>query len=337
MVLNIPQLVTIDVGRAPTTGTAASAEPLCTEELLVLIDEIADLGVPAVRFSLDASEASDGALRAIEHARQLRLAPIVALRGNADGMLVGAIARAGAAGIAVPLHSHAAAIHQTIAGPDGDWGRSITLAHLIRQSGAALEIETRITARNALPLLPLMETVEALQAAQWRLAFGGSNISNTLETTTVTVILHATARDRLRIIVHDLPQLSAVMANTCGRFLPPDLRNLTSISAGESLRVSECGDVCFDDLAAGGRRLRSLGPRAERCTGSIRRQPIDMIYRLSRMSETPQSSPLQANTIAPAAEIEGGTATSVDRPTLGPDTRRNGSRHADSFYHDAMV
>ena len=57
------------------------------------------------------------------------------------------------------------------------------------------------------------------------------------------------------------------------------------------MRVSWCGDVYFDDLAAD-------------CTGSIRCQPIDMIYRLSRMFETPRSSTLQTKAIAPAGEVQ---------------------------------
>jgi hypothetical protein len=269
MTWNAPRLVTIDLSSMPFADAAIGAQPLCIEEMLSLINELADLGVPAVRFTIDATEASDGMLRAIEHARRRKLAPIVTLRGCSDGALIGPIVKAGAATIAVPLHSHVASIHQAVAEGHGDWSRSIGLAGLVRDAGGSLEIETCVTSANALPLLPLMEEIEVLGAAQWRLTFDGSNIGSALAITASTAVMHAAARDRLQIIVHDLPQLSAILAKPLGWFQPPVLTNLKIMNAGEAMRISYCGDVYFDQPGSG---------RA----GSIRQALIDAIEPLLR-------------------------------------------------------
>ena len=277
-VSSVPSLITIDFRpgvRRP------GREPLCIDELLVLVDEIADLGVPHARFVVPAGEPDEDVLRTIEHAQRRKLHPAVAFDGAfnrcAEQPLLCAIAEAGASAIAVPLHSHNAAIHRSVGGPDARWSQSIRLASLVRDCGVPLEIETRITHANALPLFPLMEMIEAMHGAQWRLDFRGSNAGDTVATTMSIVILHAAASGRLRIIVHDFPQLAAVLTTRCGLFRTPDLANLTIINAGEAMRVSRCGDIAFDD-------------REPRHAGNIRSQPIDFLFR----SGTAKSAPAAA-------------------------------------------
>jgi hypothetical protein len=263
----------------PFAGPAIGGEPLCVEEMLALINELADLGVPALRFTTDAIAASDGMLRAVEHARRRKLAPIVALRGRADGTLIGPIVEAGAAAIAIPLHSHVASIHRAVAESRSHWSRSIALAGVVRDSGGALEIETHVTPLNVFPLLPLMEEIEVLGAARWRLTFDGSNFGRTAAITASTVVMHAAARERLRIVVHGLPQVSAILANPLGWFQPPELTNLTLIHTDETMRISCCGDVYLDEFGS---------QRA----GSIRHALIEAIERpLRDQSPWPDEMP----------------------------------------------
>jgi hypothetical protein len=260
MTPNVPRLVTVQLGRCSSNGT----EPLCTDEALVFVEELADHGVPAVRFVVDAAEATDGMLRIIGHARRRGLAPTVALRGRSIGTMIAPIAEAGAAAIAVPLHSHVASVHQAIEGGLADWSRSIALAGIVRDSGSVLEMETRVTPANALCLLPLMEEVEALHAAQWRLDFFGANGSATAATSAATTLLHAASHGQLRIFVHNLPQIGSVLARPFGRFRPLQLRDLTLINGGESMHVMASGDVRFDGLGVA-------------CAGNIRQSSIDVL------------------------------------------------------------
>ncbi|MEO8216110.1 MAG: hypothetical protein ABI718_03405 [Acidobacteriota bacterium] len=266
MIPNVPRLVTIELTATPRSLEPIADEPLCTDELLSLVDELADAGVTAVRFVTDERGANDRGLRAIEHARRRRLMPIVALTGSVEDPLVGTIAEAGAVVIAVPLHSHEAATHDAIECAFGGWSRSVRMAGIVRDHKCALEIDTRVTPVNAPPFLPLMETVIALQAAQWRLTFDVLAASGTFATAATTGILHAAAENRVPIIVHRLPQLRTGLASVLSGFHPSALRSLTVIDAGDEMWISSSGHVSFG-TPAGGR------------VGNIRRQAIEAFDR----------------------------------------------------------
>lgn len=256
-----PRLVTLHL----PDRAAQSHEVLCTDELLVLVDELADAGVNAARFFVRDPHVADDSLRVIEHARRRKLAPVAALRGAADSSAIALLAEAGASTIAIPLHSHNATTHEAVE-EHGDWGRSVHLANVVRDFGAALEIETRVTSINAVPLLPLLEVVDTLECARWRLDFHDMH-SGVATTAATTLLLHAASRGGLQVIVHGLPQLRQAIETPVGDLPRPNLRCLTMIDAGEAMEISACGDIRIEGSACG-------------FPANVRQMAIDAVYRL---------------------------------------------------------
>jgi hypothetical protein len=261
-----PCLVTLDIGRS-TYDQAAGSEPLCFAEQLSIVDEIADLGVGQLRLLFHDREEIESVVRLTEYARRRRCAVTVVLRTEVEESLIREISALKPAAIAIPLHSHAAALHQAIAGRVIEWSRSIHLAAAVWESGAELEIESAIATQNAFPLQPLCEVVEALHASSWRLDFSRSSLPHGTATAAANAIVHAASACRTRITVHDLPLLRGILRRPLGepQRNPPFL---TTTASADSMHLTWFGDV-------------RTGETATPIAGSVRIQTLAAIYELS--------------------------------------------------------
>jgi hypothetical protein len=256
-----PRLVTLDIGHR-SIDRHAKTEPLCIDEMLSLIGELADLGVGRMRFLLHDVEAIDDLERLIQYARGRRCATTAVCRTHADAASIAAIACARPDAIAIPLHSHSADVHDAV-GSEIEWSQSIHLATAVHETGMPLEIETAIEPRNALPLMPLSEVVESLHAASWHLDFSHARLSDGIATSAATALIHIAASGRLRVSVHELPFLHQIVRQHAS-----GLPLMAITGAADTMHVSWSGDV-----RRGGRDI---------VVGNVRIHALDTIQELSR-------------------------------------------------------
>lgn len=236
-----PRLVTLDIGR-PSIDRQTAVEPLCIDETLSLIGELADFGVERMRFLLHDAEALDDLERMIQYARRRRCAVTAVCRTHVDTASIAVIAGAGPDAIAIPLHSHIADVHHAV-GNEIEWSQSIHLATTIHDTGIPLEIETAILPMNVLPLMPLSEVVESLHAASWHLDFSNARMSDALATSAATALIHIAASGRMRITVHELPFLRAVVLQHAAGLPAATAPLVATTSAAEAMHISQAGDV----------------------------------------------------------------------------------------------
>jgi len=271
------RLIVLDVGNKPAERLP-KIEPLCIAEMLSLIEELADLGVERIRLLLHDAEAIDDLERLIEYARRRRCAVTTVCRTHADAASIATIAGARPDAIAIPLHSHTADVHHAV-GSEIEWSESIHLATTVHETGIPLEIETAITPRNALALMPLGEVVESLHAASWHLDFSRVRLSDAIATAAATALVHIAASGRLRISVHELPLLRRGDRN---------LALVTTTGADEAMHVSWSGDV-----RTGGVIL-----------GNVRVQTFDTIQELSRGYAATHLPPAGSRALRPCHRSE---------------------------------
>lgn len=262
MTCQVPRFITLDVGR-PSDGRPTKREPLCIDEMLSLAGELADLGVARMRLLFHDVRAIDDLERLTAYARRRRCAVTVVCRTHADAASIRDIADARPDAMAIPLHSHTAEIHKRVDGGI-DWSWSIHLASAVHETGIPLEIETAVTPGNALPLMPLSEVVESLQAASWHLDFSHARLNDAVSTSAATALIHIAARGRLRVSVHELPFLRRIV-----RQHAPLLPLLTMTDAAEAMHVSSAGDVRVSDLVVGNVRVQTLDTIQERPPGYV--------------------------------------------------------------------
>lgn len=266
MTFQVPRLITLDVGRTPA-DRQTTREPLCIDEMLSLVEELADLGVARIRLLLHDVGAVDDLERLIPYARRRRCAVTVVCRTHADAASIGIIAEARPDAIAIPLHSHTADIHNSIDGQIG-WSGSIHLAAAVHETGIPLEIETAVTPRNALPLMPLSEVVESLHAASWHLDFSRARLSDALATSAATALIHIAANGRLRVSVHELPFLRQIVRQHATL-----LQVLMMTDAAEAMHVSSSGDVRSGGIVVGNVRIQTFEAIQERSRSYVRGIP----------------------------------------------------------------
>jgi hypothetical protein len=244
VLLHGPRLVTLDIGRNLRDQTDGG-EPLCFAEQLSIIGEIASLGVGETRLRLlfhDPDEI-ESVVRLTDYARRRHCQVTVVCHTAIDGPLMREICALKPHAIAVPLHSHDAALHDSLAGPGPDWSQSIHLATALRLAGAMVEIESTLTSRNLNHLLPLSEVVESLQAASWRLDYSRANITGELASAAAVAILHIAATGGLQLIVHGLPQLDRALPYATAGLRPAMLPFLESTSSADAMHISWFGDL----------------------------------------------------------------------------------------------
>jgi len=253
MLVHVPRLVTIEVGSSPGS--------LCAEEILSVINEIADLTVGSARFVLHDHEAIDTLVRVAEHAQYRDVNAIISLpRG--DERALRAAASIAPAAIALPLQSHCEMLHDAIAGDCCTWRETAAFAAIARHEGIAVELETRVVSANAYELVTIAGVATALHASRWRVDF--SLVKPHPSAT--SVILGVAGRGALAITVHALPQLRlALLQQMTGDFRVPDLRRLSSIDRAESVHIAHDGAVVIPG-------------RANEIAGSVRRQTVAGIF-----------------------------------------------------------
>jgi hypothetical protein len=265
------RIVTLDVGHR-LVDRRTMVEPLCIDEMLSLIGELADLGVERMRFLVHDVEAIDDLERLIPYARRRRCAVTAVCRTHVDTASIVAIAEAGPDAIAVPLHSHIADVHRAV-GSEIAWSQSIHLATTVLDTGIPLEIETTILPRNVLPLMPLSEVVESLHAASWHLDFSNARLSDALATSAATALIHIAANGRLRISVHELPFLRTIVLQHAAGLPAATPPLVATTSAAEAMHISRTGDV----------RTSNAGI----LVGNVRAQALDTMQEPSRAFVAP--------------------------------------------------
>ena len=261
MLLHIPRLVTIEAASAPGS--------LCIEEILALVNEIAELTVGTVRFVLRDAEALGNVLRAAEHAQYRGVDAIVSLP-HADEESLHAVMAISPAAIALPLQSHRDELAGTAA-----------FTAIAKHGGVAVELETKVNALNVPHLVSIASVAAALHANRWRADFSSVNPHPSAAGLILAVIEHG----GLAVSVHALPQLRlALLQQMRHEFRVPDLRQLSSIDRAESVHVAHDGVVL-------------IHRRANEIAGSVRRQTIAGIFNNSpsyvrlRMTAAPLPPP----------------------------------------------
>lgn len=245
MLLHVPRLVTIEAGSAPGS--------LCLEEILSLVNEIAELTVGTVRFVLRDGGALDTLLRAAEHAQYRNVDAIISLP-HADEHSLQAAREITPAAIALPLQSHREELAETAA-----------FAAIARQGSIPVELETHVTVANATQLVSIASVATALHAQRWRVDFSAVKP----HPSAAGLILAVVERGGLAVTVHALPQLRlALLHQMTTEQRVPDLRMLSSIDRVESMHVAHDGAVI-------------IPRRAHEIAGSVRRQTIAGIFNSS--------------------------------------------------------
>ena len=234
MLQRIPKIVTLAIGEDPT-ASPSSTHLLCADEILSLINELADLHVGSVRFALRDTGAVDSLSRASAHAIRRGLLTTITLDASEDDIVADAIALAPFA-IAVPLHGPALG---------GGWHDTTRTIATIRDGKVPVEVESRITRTNATGLLPLWAAASIAGATRWRIDCGVERLPAALTASVASMILDVAAGDDVSIIVHELPVLRIVLLQEITRrhYRVPDLRRLTLLDAADTLFISARGDV----------------------------------------------------------------------------------------------
>jgi len=232
MLVHVPRLVSIEVG--------TSAASLCAEEILQVVNEVAE--------------------RVAEHAQYRDVDTILSLP-RADEQTLRAATAISPAAIALPLQAHYEELHDAIAPFCCTWAETAAFAAIARHAGVAVELETEVVPANADDLVSIAGVATALHASRWRVDFSLVKPCPTA----AAMILGIADRGTLPITVHALPQLrTALLRQMTTDFRVPDLRKLSSIDRSENVHIADDGAVI-------------IHRRANEIAGSVRRQTIAAI------------------------------------------------------------
>jgi hypothetical protein len=269
MLVHVPRLVSIEVG--------TSAASLCAEELLQVVNEVAELTVGTLRLILRDRHAIDTLLRVADHAQYRGVDTILSLP-RADEQTLRATLEISPAAVALPLQAHYEELHDSIAPFSCTWCETAAFAAIARHAGVAVELETEVVPANADDLVSIASVARALHAGRWRVDFSVVKPSPTAAATILGIADHGT----LPMTVHSLPQLrTALLRQMTSTFRVPDLRKLSSIDRSESVHIAHDGVVL-------------IHRRANEIAGSVRRQTIAAVFNGSpsylrlRASDDPQ-------------------------------------------------
>jgi hypothetical protein len=257
--MHVPRLVTIEIGGSGGRDIPDARKPLCPDELVTIVNELADLRVRTVRFAVLDTMDRGILSRPAAHARHRGLATIVALLTPPAKDAVRDIALLRPTTIAVPLNGHIAAIHGAIPGGLA-WGDAVAITTTIAHSGVPPAIETRASCYNAASLRPLAELIENLGVTLWSIDFRDVQLPPQTLSMAADVILDIAARDVLTIAVHDLPIIRPALLgrlHTAARRVP-DFRRLDLLERGETIVISADGDVTRDGLVVGNVRTQAV-------------------------------------------------------------------------------
>jgi len=269
MLVHVPRLVSIEVG--------TSAASLCTDEILQVVNEVAELTVGTLRLVLRDRQAIDTLLRVADHAQYRDINTILSLPRADEQTLLAATAISPAA-IALPLQAHYEELHDAIAPFCCTWCETAAFAAMARHAGVAVELETEVVPANADDLVSIASVATALHASRWRVDFSVVKPHPTAAAT----ILGIADRGTLPMTVHALPQLrTALLRQMTTDFRIPDLRKLSSIDRSENVHIAHDGVVL-------------IHRRANEIAGSVRRQTVTAVFNGSasylrlRASDDPQ-------------------------------------------------
>jgi len=253
MLVHVPRLVSIEV--------ASSASSLCAEEILQVVNEVAELTVGTLRLILRDRQAIDTLLRVADHAQYRDIDTILSLP-RADEQTLRAATSISPAAIALPLQAHYEELHDAIAPFSCTWCETAAFAAMARHAGVAVELETEVVPANADDLVSIASVATALHASRWRVDFSVVKPHSTAAATILGIAEHGT----LPITVHALPQLRlALLRQMTADFRLPDLRRLSSIDRCENVYIEEDGAVI-------------IHRRANEIAGSVRRQTIAAVF-----------------------------------------------------------
>jgi len=253
MLVHVPRLVSIEV--------ASSASSLCAEEILQVVNEVAELTVGTLRLILRDRQAIDTLLRVADHAQYRDIDTILSLP-RADERTLRAATSISPAAIALPLQAHYEELHDAIAPFSCTWCETAAFAAMARHAGVAVELETEVVPANADDLVSIASVATALHASRWRVDFSVVKPHPTAAATILGIAEHGT----LPITVHALPQLRmALLRQMTTGFRLPDLRRLSSIDRCENVYIEEDGAVI-------------IHRRANEIAGSVRRQTIAAVF-----------------------------------------------------------
>ena len=267
MIFPTPRLVVIDLGRPSFGHEGEAAERLCIDELVSIVNELADLGIAETRLVLHDLDAIDDLARLIEYARRRRCSVTAVWRAPGDGAEIADIARAKPDAIAIPLDTTVAAIRMRRADRNVlEWSRSVLLAEAVRVTGAPLEIETQILPGHSVPILCLSEVVESLRPASWRIDFSHARLTEPAAAAVAAAIAEVAEQGHVHLSVHELPPLGRLVRQRMAALRPADSALLVMSGAAESMHITWCGDVQTDSSLL---------------AGNIRHQTLEAIYELS--------------------------------------------------------
>lgn len=225
--MRVPRLVTVQIGAASKCGCGLPHGSLCAEELFSLIGDAAELGIGAIRFSLQNALAVERLCRAADYARRRGVETTISLRTTVDLDAVGEFAQVRPAAIAVCLRA------------DED----PALANAIRRSGVPLEIETDAAHVDVHVLQAISERARTIDAQRWRVDFSGVRLGASAARAAAEVLISATSS--MMVIVHAFD--AAVRREVIRRLRTgeplPDLRYLHHIDPADELTIAQCGDV----------------------------------------------------------------------------------------------
>jgi len=225
--MRVPRLVTVQIGAASRCGCGLPHGSLCAEELFSLIGDVADLGIGAIRFSLQNALAVERLCRAADYARRRGVETTISLRTTVDLDAVGEFAQVRPAAVAVCLRA------------DED----PALANAIRRSGVPLEIETDAAQVDPDVLPAILERAKSVDAQHWRVDFSGVRLGASTARAAAEVLISATSA--MTVIVHafdDAVRREVIRRLRTGDPLP-DLRQLHHLDPSEELVIAQCGEV----------------------------------------------------------------------------------------------
>lgn len=252
--MRVPRLVTVQIGAASKCGCGLPHGSLCAEELFSLIGDVAELGIGAIRFSLQNALAVERLCRAADYARRRGVETTISLRTTVDLDAVGELAQVRPAAIAVCLRV------------DED----PALANAIRRSGVPLEIETDAAHVDVRVLPAISERARTNGAQHWRVDFSGVRLGASAARAAAEVLISATSS--MTVIVHalDAEVRREVIRRLHDGAPVPDLRRLHHLDPSEELVIAECGDVA----SGGSVRAQTLAALCARPDGLAMRRGV---------------------------------------------------------------